>query len=148
MRKSSDQHTLMRKIIETFPLFLHKLMHDFPFHETNLELNKTQQKALHFISYHKMANMGEICRHMNMEKGSFTTVVDGLIKKGLIERERDHSDRRRINLKMSEQGKKIVEDFERKMSSHLQRKIDKLSPEEQEKFFHAVDDLSSIVARF
>ncbi len=137
----------LRKIFETMPLFTRKLMHDFPFHDSAVELNKTQQKALHFVSFHPKANMGEICRHMNMEKGSFTAVVDSLIDKGLIRRDRDTEDRRRINLSLTDAGSSVVADFERKMGRHLKRKLEKLNPEDMQKFSRAVNDLHEIVAK-
>ncbi len=140
-----DMDAEVRKIIETFPLFLRKMMHDFPFQETDFELNKTQQKALHFVGFHEKAHMGEICRHMNMEKGSFTSVVDSLIDKGLVRRDRDGDDRRKINLLLTDTGKQFVADFEKKMSKHLKNKLDRLSTADRKKFHRAVNDLSEVI---
>ena len=142
-----NRELLTKKIIETFPYFLHTLMNDFPFHESELPLNKTQQKTLHIIHYHKNVTMGTICRHMNMEKGSITSVVDALIDMKLIQRERDPQDRRRVNISLTENGAAFVRRFEIRMGKHIQSKIERLSEQDQKRFFKAVDDLHDIVRK-
>lgn len=138
---------LTKKLVETFPFFMHTFMHDFPFHESELPLNKTQQKTLHIINYHNTVSMGKLCKHLNMEKGSVTSVIDALVDMDLIRRERDRSDRRRINIHMTEHGAEFVRRFEIRMGAHIQSKIDTLSEHDRNRFFRAIDDLQEITRK-
>ena len=144
---SEGQKSLTRKIIETFPLFMRKLFHGFPFYESEFELNKTQQKTLHIIHYHKNTHMGEIAGHLNMEKGSFTPVVDALIEKGLIRRKRDKQDRRKVQLIITQKGLDFVVRFEEKMNNHIRDKITNLTEDDRKRFYRAIEDLNEIVEK-
>ena len=139
--------TLTRKIVESFPLFMHKMMQGFDFTDSSAGLNKTQEKTLHIIFYHGTTHMGDIISHLNMEKGSFTPVVDSLIEKGLINKERDHADRRKINLTLSDRGRRHVEKMEERLNDHLQEKLQALSAAERKRLLRVIDDLYELTEK-
>lgn len=145
--KDSGEKTLTRKIIEAFPTFMHKMLKGFDFAAAGLTLNKTQQKTLHIIYYHKTTYMGDICSHLNMRKGSFTPVVESLIKKNLISRKRDQKDRRKIYLTLTEKGLEYTVMVEHKLNEHLVRRVEALSGIDQEKLLRAIDDINEIAAK-
>lgn len=146
-QNTDSEKTASEKIFETFPFFMHTIMHDFPFQELQSELNKTQARAIHIISFYEKTTMGKVCSRMNMEKGSFTTVVDGLIEKGFVQRERDKNDRRKVNVTLTEKGKEQVVLFERKIEEHIRDKLSVLTTEEKQIFYRAVDDLARLVQK-
>ena len=50
----------------------------------------------------------ELAREMDSDAGATTRLVDRLVAKGLIERERLHVDRRRVMLRLTPQGKAVA----------------------------------------
>ena len=59
------------------------------------DILKTQLRALVFIKNHGSISMTELCAKLNIEKGSLTSMIDDLTKKGYVYREKDLADRRR-----------------------------------------------------
>lgn len=60
-----------------------------------------------------------ISKRMHIEKSNMTMLVDGLVEKGIIKRERSLKDRRVINLALTEKGKtekqKVSDEYENKL---------------------------------
>jgi DNA-binding MarR family transcriptional regulator len=92
------------RILTTIPLFMHKVFRDFHPATGSLELNRTHMKALMVIYLENDPYMTMVCRHMNMEKGSLTPVIDRLLRMNLVERGSDPGDRRKVNLHLTELG--------------------------------------------
>ena len=67
-------------------------------------VNKTQLRALVFIKNHGSISMTELCAKLNIEKGSLTSMIDDLTKKGYVYREKDLSDRRKYMIVITEEG--------------------------------------------
>jgi len=88
-----------------------------------------------------------MCKFINLEKGSFTSVVDGLIKKELVCRIQDPSDRRKILLELTEPGRELVIKGKKSMEMHIQSKLDALDPGDVETLFNALADIIMIAEK-
>ena len=132
------------RILATFPLFMHKLFHDFHPASGELELNKTHLKTLMIIYIENNPYMTKVCHHMNMEKGSLTPVIDSLMEMGLVRRKRNPEDRRKVNLDLSEQGRKLVAVNLQRAHEHIFDKLKHLPKYEIQRFKKALLDLHDI----
>lgn len=144
MKQTIATGELAKMILETFPYIMRKLLHGIHRKVKDAKLNKTQYQTLFLVHYHKERTMGEISSHMNMEKGSFTGVVDALIEQGLLKRERDRRDRRKVNLEVTEEGIEVIRKVEKMLYRELGKKLEVLTEKERERFLHAVRDLHEI----
>ena len=79
-----------------------------------------------------------------MEKGSFSSVVDGLINKNLVLRERDKKDRRKVHIHLTDAGSSRVENEIENIGIRLEDKLDILSPEDLKQFIWAIEVLNDI----
>lgn len=75
------------------------------------DVNKTQLRALVFMKNYGEISMTELCAKLNIEKGSLTSMIDDLSKKGYVYREKNLKDRRKYMIVITEEGKKIAADF-------------------------------------
>jgi DNA-binding MarR family transcriptional regulator len=146
-----DKDFTMR-LLKTLPHLMNKMFHDInefrPLEEDfNLGLNKTQRKTLLILYSDEGMNMSRFCRILNLEKGSFTSVIDSLIEQDLVIRQRDNDDRRKIFIRLSKKGKEFVEQIVEIISSHIEHKLSVLSKEDFSCFIHAIDDLSRITEK-
>jgi DNA-binding MarR family transcriptional regulator len=57
-----------------------------------------------------------------------TTVVDGLVARGLVERVNDTEDRRRVNHALTSQGRKVLHHADEVVESGLRGVLDHLDP--------------------
>ena len=68
---------------KTFPKIYSSLYLDYLKKYSALyNVNKTQLRALVFIKNHGSISMTELCAKLNIEKGSLTSMIDDLTKKG------------------------------------------------------------------
>jgi DNA-binding MarR family transcriptional regulator len=135
------------KILATFPLFMHKVFHDFHPASGALDLNKTHMKALMIIYIEDNPYMTRVCYHMNMEKGSLTPVIDRLIQMNLVERRRNAGDRRKVNLHLTELGTSLVQANLHRAHRHILEKLKHLPEEEMQRFKNALLDLHEITLK-
>ena len=90
-------------------------------------------------------SMTELCAKLNIEKGSLTSMIDDLSKKGYVYREKNIKDRRKYMIVITEEGKKIAADFTEKLSNDLEAKFFKLDTDEREKYLEAIETLATLV---
>ena len=109
------------------------------------DVNKTQLRALVFMKNYGEISMTELCAKLNIEKGSLTSMIDDLSKKGYVYREKNLKDRRKYMIVITEEGKKIAADFTEKLSNDLEAIFFKLDTDEREKYLEAIETLETLV---
>ena len=109
------------------------------------DVNKTQLRALVFMKNYGEISMTELCAKLNIEKGSLTSMIDDLSKKGYVYREKNLKDRRKYMIVITEEGKQIAADFTEKLSNDLEAKFFKLDTDEREKYLEAIETLATLV---
>ena len=109
------------------------------------DVNKTQLRALVFMKNYGEISITELCAKLNIEKGSLTSMIDDLSKKGYVYREKNLKDRRKYMIVITEEGKKIAADFTEKLSNDLEAKFFKLDTDEREKYLEAIETLATLV---
>ena len=102
------------------------------------DVNKTQLRALVFMRNYGEISMTELCAKLNIEKGSLTSMIDDLSKKGYVYREKNLKDRRKYMIVITEEGKQIAADFTEKLSNDLEEKFFKLNNEDREKYLEVL----------
>jgi DNA-binding MarR family transcriptional regulator len=138
---------LVLKILRTFPHLMRKLLYDFDYRSGRYELNYTQYRSIMLVHYERGRPLSELGAHMNLERGSFTSVIDGLVAQGLLERRRDPNDRRRVLLEFTADGERFVAEEVGRMHRHIESKLNVLTPEDKGRFLNALDDLFEMTWR-
>lgn len=128
--------------ISSLPRITKLMFDDLNVTGIDASINKTQEKVIVLIKLNENNNMGEISKFIGIEKGSFTTLTDNLIKKGLVERVRSNKDKRKIRLKLTEKGDEIAEKIIDVMEMHLDKKLDMFSYNRKLEFFNALKVLN------
>jgi len=113
-------------LISAIPSLMHALFHDINIVELKIPVNRTQRKVLIVIDSLPGVTMTQISQLSGLEKGSFTAVADKLIAMGLVTRERDPKDRRKIMLRLTREGSAITRKLIQNAEVHLEQKLSKL----------------------
>ena len=133
-------------ISKTFPALYSSIYLDYlKQYSSAYDVNKTQLRALVFVSNNGPISMTDLCAKLNIEKGSLTSMVDDLTGKGYVVREKDTADRRKYLITITESGSNVAADFMGKLSISLEEKLFKLSEEEQDKYMEAIGTLQAIL---
>ena len=78
----------------------------------------SQWSTLAAIDAGLAATCATLAREVGHDKGAMTRLVDQLVARGLIERERDADDRRVVNLSLTEEGRVVTLRVKKKVLDH------------------------------
>ena len=139
------------EIIMGFPRIFHVLMrkmtHGFQTSQEDMNLNQTQRRTLLVIYNKGIMTMTGLHKIIGLEKGSLTSVIDQLIRKGLVKRSRDEGDRRKVNISLSEAGKNKAKILRLEIAGHIRRNLERLPAKDRESFYETVESLIEISSR-
>jgi DNA-binding MarR family transcriptional regulator len=76
--------------------------------ESKTRLTPQQDAALQHLAMSGPLTVGELARHFARAQSVVSEIVDGMEKKGLLERMRDARDRRRTLVWLSDEGRRVL----------------------------------------
>jgi DNA-binding MarR family transcriptional regulator len=124
---------------ELFPQMGRIVMRDFISSKTKEHhLSSTQIKTLHVLSQHGSSPMSMLGRATGLEKGSMTSVIDNLVDRGFVTRSRPESDRRKVLVELTENGRHVAGCLIRQMQEDLDRKLSLLPEKQRNAFYKAL----------
>lgn len=103
-------------------------------------VNFTQWLVLMRLRAQAPMSVGELARELAHDQGALTRVIDTLHKAGLVERRRSKTDRRAIELRLTEEGLRSVE-------AQLPLVVDKLNDLLDVFSAHELDTLIALLQR-
>lgn len=131
MSKANDhRQELIQELIESFHVLSRNIgpgREQFLF---KVGLNHAQLKFLYFIYSGHELTVQKLVALTKTTPGAITQLVDGLIKKGFLQRIHDEIDKRRIYITLSTSGKKKFERMKRLHIAFLLSLFDVLSEKE------------------
>lgn len=139
-----DYFELILKMFKTFHLFHHTLLDDLKSIKMQDDLNKTHKRVLMYLYRDGENIMSSLCKKLRLERGSMTSVIDTMFEKGLVERKRCATDRRKLYIRLTEKGKEDAKELERKWNTYLKEKLKNLSAAEIKKIDQSLDGLQEI----
>ena len=117
-RMSGDNESIVDRITENLfaalPIFRKRLLHiDVIQREYNIPLSHVQVLAL--LQDHGSLTVSEISRRLGIAKPNITPLVDRLIETGMVERRRNETDHRRVNITIRPLGAEKLAQIRAKM---------------------------------
>ncbi|MBD5541828.1 MAG: MarR family transcriptional regulator [Lachnospiraceae bacterium] len=106
---------------------------------SNLTLN--DMHVINAIGTEKAKNMSSIAKTLNVTMGTLTIAVNGLVKKGYVERVRSEEDRRVVLVSLTAKGKKAYNRHGKFHQELIDAVAKQLSEEEQEILAKSLGDL-------
>lgn len=80
--------------------------------DTHMEphgITAAQFKVLIIIAQYGVDSPAELCRHLSLDSGSMTRMLDRLEQKGFLARQRSEADRRQVQLVLTDEGQKLAD---------------------------------------
>lgn len=75
------------------------------------DLKLSQIKAIAAFQDKNCFSMKELANNIGVKLSNMTMMIDSLVKDGMVERDRDESDRRKVMVRLTPQGRKIRNKF-------------------------------------
>ena len=93
-------------------------------------------------------NMTAISRELSVTVGTLTIAMNGLVKKGYVDRQRSEKDRRRVNISLTENGRRAFESHAEFHRAMVDRIAGNLSLEEMESLMNLLTRLTDFFRGF
>jgi DNA-binding MarR family transcriptional regulator len=96
------------------------------------DFSRQEIQTTHILGEHGPSTMGFIAEQLHLAFSSVTSLVDKMVEKQLVSRERLTTDRRIVQVKLSRRGKNIYDDMYKHRLSMAREILNGLSEQDQE----------------
>jgi len=96
-------------------------------------LTTAQVYMLHFIHEKGSASMSELAAYAGVKMPTMTDNVDKLVHEGIVKREHEGSDRRKVIVMMTPKGEKMMCDYMKRGMEAISRMFGKMGTTEKKK---------------
>jgi len=91
------------------------------------------------------ASVSALADCMHVSRPNVSRAVDDLVQNGLVNRTRDPNDRRNVQLSLTDTGKKLIKDLNKKHVMILADQFSILSDEELRVMFSALESIKKVI---
>jgi DNA-binding MarR family transcriptional regulator len=131
------------ELLEVVPMVMREIRSQMR-SQGSLDLTVPQFRMLAFVNRNKGSSLCEVADHIGLTSPSASTLVDGLLERGLMTREEHPDDRRRVRLAITGRGRAILEASSRGTMAYLSKKLSSVSADEREVIVKAMETLRSV----
>lgn len=110
-----------------------------------LDLTAGQASVLAVIGKYPGLGPGKLADHEGVSRPRMSKVVSELCAAGLVASEREGTDRRRVGLELTAQGKTVVQSIRRRRTALLASRLQGLTPDELERVEAVVPLLAKLL---
>lgn len=107
------------------------------------DLSITEIHTIEAVGLYGSRTMSEVATRLEITMGTLTIAVDKLIKKGYLERSRSNTDRRIVNISLTNRGKLAYRIHEKFHLDMVKAIMQDFSPEEEEILLSALIKLNT-----
>ncbi len=97
---------------------------------TDLDLTMAQVKVLFLLHHEGPLRTGHIAARLDVKLPTVTSTVDGLVKRGLVQREDDPHDRRIVIVRLTPEGSALMERLQQGRQARLVALLAQMQPHE------------------
>lgn len=131
-----------QKFIETL-----MLIHNNFYRQTQIPLPLNQFGALMAISANHPISISDISQFLNISKQQMTTIIDKLVRSGMVQKESDRHDRRRSIITLTPAGQKVIDNQNELIRKRFLARIPQLSEEENKQLSSAIITFNHLVEK-
>ena len=142
---ASSQDTA-RALLETIPPVMQVIRRELRSHRAQ-DLSVPQFRVLTYLKGHCETSLSPVADHIGLTLPSMSSLVDGLVERGLVKRETSRQDRRKVTLSLSDEGKALLEYSHSHTLAFLTVQLDGLDIEGRDTVLQALQILQTIFLR-
>jgi len=131
------------QVITTILHILGNLRHSGMELLSEVELSYPQILVLYSLLEHGSLAVGELAGYLKVSQGVVSRTVDRMVEKGLLDRVRDSSDRRVVNVTLSEEGRTHAIRMISYHAEKLERQFNEVSASDREVFLRLLRQIDA-----
>lgn len=140
MLKLDQGQNCAQRVWAVLPTLMRTIAAHLRQREPRLDLTLWQLTALKWLRGETLT-VGELARKFLVSTPTMTRLLDNLVERGLVERQEDRLDRRRVRLFLTEKGEDIYQELDLLALRCVDDIIACLEPEQREQVVAAMDIL-------
>ncbi|MCC7360036.1 MAG: MarR family transcriptional regulator [Anaerolineales bacterium] len=129
-----------REVLDVMPLVMRTVRAEMRRHRAP-GLTVPHFRALAFLGNNAGASLSEVAEHVGLQLPSMSTLIDGLVTRGLVSRAPSATDRRRVTLNLTPSGQATLATSRRHSQDKLAARLASLSATEQATIMQAMQAL-------
>jgi DNA-binding MarR family transcriptional regulator len=134
-----------KNVLEITPHIMRAVRRVMRSHRTP-DLSIPQFRALGFLQKHEGASLSDVANHIGLQPPTMSKMIDALVARGLVERNIDQEDRRRVTLTLSDKGRKLWQKARQATNDFLTEKLAALPDEDLLLIVRAMECLRPLFA--
>lgn len=146
-KQQDSLDTCASAVTDTFPMVMHAIRDDLKANNS-VSLSMQQFRALKYLQRRQGATLTELTDHVGGTLSAVSKLVDGLVERGLLEREAVANDRRRVALRVTDCGLEKLEEVHGSALRTVKSVIEPLKDSERALVALAMNILQDSVARY
>lgn len=107
-----------REVLDVVPLVMREIRTELRRQGAN-ELSVPQFRTLMFLDRKKQGSLSDVAQHLGLTLPSMSVLIDGLVDRGLVRRQSDSTDRRRVTLMLTDRGRTRIDRARAAAHKHL-----------------------------
>jgi len=111
----------------------------------DISLSKPEILALESVFKQEKLIMNKLANNLDIGFSTATKIIDRLIEKNLVERERNGGDRRIVKVVLTKEGKEIVLAYQAQKKEVFGKMLGMLSTDEQENFILIIEKIANML---
>ena len=108
----------------------------------DISLSKPELLTLESVSKQKELTMSQLAKNLDIGFSTATSIIDRLIEKKLVVRERNHGDRRVVKVLLSKEGETIISSYQEQKKIFFKKMTEFLTEVEQERFVIVLEKIA------
>ena len=104
-------------------------------------------KGLIDIGYYENQPMYVIAEQMKLSRSQITSIIEVLVKKGMVIRVTDEKDRRINRVVLTAEGRKMREKYLEVFKKHWNQKLSSLTTEEFEELYKSIETIKKVTIK-
>lgn len=133
------------EVLDVVPLVMRTIRAEMRSHRS-ADLSVPQFRVLVFLSHSDGASLSDVATHLGLTPPTTSVMIDGLVSRGLVAREADPGDRRRITLGLTPTGQATMASAQEITRTRLAERLAALSDSERLAIVQAMRTLRPIFA--
>ena len=117
------------EIIDVVPIIMRVIRSKLREHGA-VEMSIPHFRTLTFVYNNDGASLSDVAEHIGLSLSAMSTLVDGLVSAGLMAREENREDRRRMTLSLTRRGRAKLDSAYKAARVQLAKSLHYLSPDE------------------
>jgi DNA-binding MarR family transcriptional regulator len=134
---SSSRESVARELLDVVPVIMRTIRTEMRRHRAN-DVTVPLFRSLMFIEGHPGVSLLNLAGHLGLTSPSACKIVDGLVEHSMVQRQHSDTDRRRITLELTQEGKKVLDEARINTQARLSDLLAPLSAEQCETVYEAL----------